>query len=169
MSKNADTTGQEHPAELPPAFQPFAAAKAMKTTFDTLNNLTMASYRDAAKTLRTIRIPETSLKSMAATARIVQDQVSAQEHVLASFEALNRRKVQIEQATIDNAHATAILVDVAQKQEGAMESVVDLLEALVANQAASEATNRKRFIKMAVIAGISAAAGVTALVVNFIR
>jgi hypothetical protein len=49
------------PSDLPPAFDPFVAAKAMKTTLDTLNNSAitkvLASYRESAKALDRIRIP----------------------------------------------------------------------------------------------------------------
>jgi hypothetical protein len=89
--------------------------------------------------------------------------------MLDAIEAQNRRKIQIEQATINSARATAMLVDVAQKQESAMESVVDLVGALVENQVTSDAANRKRFLIMVAIAGVSAIAGVTGVILNWLH
>jgi hypothetical protein len=89
--------------------------------------------------------------------------------MLDAIEAQNRRKIQIEQATINSARATAMLVDVAQKQESAMESVVDLVGALVENQVTSDAANRKRFRIMVAIAGVSAIAGVTGVILNWLH
>jgi hypothetical protein len=137
------------PPKLPPAFEPFLASKAMKATLDALNTSavtkTMANYKHAAAALDRIRIPTAVLEEATRSVREIEAQRQAVSKLLDAQVAQDRRKARSEQAVIESAEATTVLVDVAQKQEVAAEAMADLLTQLVTKQAAADHTNRIRF------------------------
>jgi hypothetical protein len=168
--KAADTISQATKvADLGLAFQPFVASGAVAQM-----SRDLGTYGSVADRFRTL--PSGTLESLTAMTREVEGSRRAQDDLMARFRAADRRKVQIEQAAIDNAQATADLVGVGEKQEAALESVARLLGQLVQEQHQFVETeqqtvrsNRRRVTLGIALTAIATAAAVTNLIVNWPR